>query len=67
MTYKSLFLLAIGIVFLGVGIALGVDSAVKGMGTATFWSVITAVTATVGTAISTPYFEYPVVRIGASD
>jgi hypothetical protein len=43
MTYKSLFLLAVGIVFLGVGIALGVDSAVKGMGAATFWSMVTAV------------------------
>jgi|HubBroStandDraft_1064217.scaffolds.fasta_scaffold758699_2 hypothetical protein len=43
MTYKGLFLLAVGIVFLGVGIALGVDSAVKGMGAATFWAMITGV------------------------
>jgi len=43
MTYKSLFLLATGIIFLGVGIALGVDSAAKGMGAAAFWAAVTGV------------------------
>lgn len=40
---RNLILLTIGIIFLGAGIALGTDSAIKGMTAATFWSVVTAI------------------------